>query len=101
MKHSLILMPVFALALSGVATAHEIKGEIGVNIFSPAYVGCVKAASENVEEDLAMRWCTCVYEQMGMHDREDHPNQKNFTWFSKYTKHATKMCEARNNRGEL
>lgn len=101
MKHSLILIPVFALALSGVASAHELKGDITVNKFGSPYSGCVSEGSKKVERDLAVRWCVCVFEQMGLHDYENRPGQGIFLPFSKHSGHAVELCKARQDRGEL
>ena len=101
MKRGLILTPVFTLLLSGVVTAHELKGDITVNKFGLPYTECVREASKDVERDLAVRWCVCVFEQMALHDHEDRPGQGIFLPISKHSGHAIEICNERYARGEL
>jgi hypothetical protein len=101
MKHSLILTLVFALTMLGVAMAHELEGNITVNTFGVPYNECVREASKQADRDLAVRWCSCVFEQMALHDREDRPDQKIFMPISKYYGHAVEVCKARLARGDL
>lgn len=101
MTRSLILLPVFALTLSSVATAHELDGSISVNIFGLTYTECVREASKKQKQDFAARWCFCALEQMGLHDQEDRPDQNIFFPFSKHFMHAAEVCNARHSRGKL
>ncbi len=101
MKHSLILTHVFFITLHGVTMAHNLEGEYTVNKFGLPYTECVRESTKNVDRDLAVRWCTCVFKQMGLHDHEDNPDQEFFLPLSKHSGHAIKVCKTRHARGEL